>query len=76
MASLSDPYNKGASVQFCRWCSDDEGRLKPEPEVHEILTRWFLHWQDGITPAQAADRARHYMLAMPAWAPRPANQGT
>jgi hypothetical protein len=68
MASLTDPQNKGASLQFCRWCSDEDGRLRPEQEVHSILTNWFQHWQAGITGEQAAERARHYMLSMPAWA--------
>lgn len=72
MASLSDQHNQGASHQFCRWCSDEEGRLRPEDEVHQILTNWFMNWQKGTTKAQAAERARHYMLSMPAWAGTPA----
>jgi len=68
MASLSDIHNRGASDRFCRFCSDTGGDLRPEDEVHEILTGWFLHWQEGITREEASRRARHYMLAMPAWA--------
>jgi transcriptional regulator with XRE-family HTH domain len=67
MASLSDPDNRGISHDFCRWCSDSEGNLRSPEEVHEILTKWFMRWQNGITGSQASERARHYMLAMPAW---------
>jgi hypothetical protein len=68
MASLSDSHNKGASGRYCRYCSDADGKLRPVGEVHEILTRWFMHWQPGISPDEASRRARHYMQAMPAWA--------
>ncbi len=67
MASLTDTENRGASDHFCRWCSDDDGNLRSAEEVHGILTKWFMQWQKGITGSQAAERARHYMLAMPAW---------
>jgi|GEM_PF-498342 len=70
MASLSDEHNRGASETYCRWCSDEEGRLREREEVHRILTNWFLHWQKGISEAEASDRAGHYMKAMPAWAGR------
>lgn len=67
MASLSIPGNRGLSRDFCRWCSDREGNLRTPEEVHEILTKWFMRWQAGISAGQASERARHYMLAMPAW---------
>ncbi len=71
MASLSDPENRGVSHDFCRWCSDSEGNLRTREEVHVILANWFMRWQTGVTESQASERARHYMLAMPAWSGSP-----
>jgi hypothetical protein len=68
MASLVETHNKGASDEYCRWCSDSEGNLKSPDEVQEILTNWFMRWQKGITREAASRRVYHYMRAMPAWA--------
>jgi hypothetical protein len=67
LAPLSDEENRGASDLYCRFCSDDTGRLLPRPEVLEIMTEWFRHWQPSLSEEEARRRADLYMSAMPAW---------
>jgi hypothetical protein len=67
MASLSDPENRGKAEQYCRWCSDDQGRLLSREQAHEVMTDWFMSWQEGISRSEAGRRADLYMQAMPAW---------
>ncbi len=57
----------GPNPRYCRYCSDESGRLRPREEVHEILATWMLGWQDGLTPEAARDRAARFMTTMPAW---------
>ncbi len=66
-ASLREAHNRGASDQYCRHCSDEQGRLRPRDEVRLILARWLRGWQGEMPPEEAARRADAYMKAMPAW---------
>ncbi len=67
-ASLADPSMKGPSAQYCKYCTDATGKLRPPAEVQKGIAQWLKSWQPGITDEQAMDRAGHYMKAMPAWA--------
>lgn len=58
----------GASDRYCRFCSDEQGRLRPREEVLESIAHWVQDWQEGVSPQKARDRARRFMSAMPAWA--------
>jgi len=55
------------SGEYCRWCSNADGSLKPRSEVLEIMTEWFQSWQNDIDRSEARRRAESYMQAMPAW---------
>ena len=67
-ASLADPSMKGPSAQYCKYCTDATGKLRPPAEVQKGIAQWLKSWQPEITEEQAMDRAGHYMKAMPAWA--------
>jgi hypothetical protein len=67
LADLSVDENVGNSDQYCRHCSDENGRLRSRDEVLETIAEWFLQWQDDLTPEEARRRADLYMRSMPAW---------
>jgi len=67
-APLDGPMFKGPSDKYCKYCSDEAGKLKPREEIHKGITMWLKEWQPDIDEATAAVRADHYMKAMPAWA--------
>ena len=58
----------GPSPSYCRYCSDESGNLLPRDEVQRLIAEWMTFWQDGISEAEAVERAARYMSAMPAWA--------
>ncbi len=60
---------RGASDDFCRYCTDEQGRLLPRDEVHGILADWFRTWKPDLTRSEATSRAERLMDAMPAWSP-------
>jgi hypothetical protein len=62
------PEFKGASDQYCKFCSDASGRLLPKEAVQREIAVWLKRWQPGVTEKQALERAALYMKAMPAWA--------
>jgi len=66
-APLEDPQFKGASDDYCIYCVDEQGLLKPRHEVKEAITGWFLEWHPGADSAIAQARAEHYLQSMPAW---------
>jgi hypothetical protein len=66
-ASLDDGVHGGVSDRYCRFCSDEQGRLRPREQVHGILARWLQDWQEGISEPEARRRAATFMRSMPAW---------
>lgn len=58
---------RGDSDEYCRFCVDEEGKLRPREEVEEKIAEWLMHWQH-VDAAEARIRAKHYMCAMPTWA--------
>jgi hypothetical protein len=66
-ASLDDGLHGGASDRYCRFCSDEQGRLRPREEVQGVIARWLRNWQEGIPEPEAMRRAAVFMQAMPAW---------
>jgi hypothetical protein len=58
----------GPSPRYCRYCSDEEGHLRPREEVHELIAEWMRHWQEGLSHEESLDRAARFMSTMPAWA--------
>jgi hypothetical protein len=65
--SLEDEHNRGRSDLFCRFCSDEEGRLKSRSKVQNLIARWFERWQENLNHDEAMRRAGLFMTAMPAW---------
>jgi hypothetical protein len=67
--SLHLPDFKGPAEEFCKYCTDGEGQLKPHDEVHAGIAKWLQSWSPpGLSDQQANDRAHIYMKSMPAWA--------
>ncbi|WP_174507760.1 zinc ribbon domain-containing protein [Klebsiella oxytoca] len=56
-----------ASEQYCAWCSDAEGNLKPWGEAVNGLAEFLDSWQK-VGTEEARKRAKRYLTAMPAWA--------
>ncbi len=67
--SCSQPLSEhaGPSPDYCRYCADETGRLRPREEVHALIARWMESWQPRLTRDEALRRATLYMSAMPAW---------
>ena len=65
--SMEDEHNRGGSDRFCRFCSDEEGRLKSRSKVQNLIARWFERWQENLNHDEALRRAGLFMRAMPAW---------
>jgi hypothetical protein len=65
--SLADEYNRGVSEHFCKFCADEEGKLKSRSKVRNLIARWFERWQENLTHDEAMRRAGLFMRAMPAW---------
>ncbi|MFQ6089368.1 MAG: zinc ribbon domain-containing protein [Candidatus Methanofastidiosia archaeon] len=65
---LDSPDAKGPSDIYCKYCTDEEGNLKPREEIKKGIASWLKSLQEGITDDQALKRAEHFMQAMPAWA--------
>ncbi len=68
MAPLASPEFAGKSEVYCRYCTDEEGRLRPREQVLEGIAGWLRQWQGPISEETARRRAVHFMRAMPAWA--------
>ena len=59
---------KGPAENFCKYCTDEAGKLKPRADIQQGIAQWFKGWQTGIDDKTATVRAAHYMKSMPAWA--------
>lgn len=66
-ASLDDGVHGGVSDRYCRFCADEQGRLRPREQVQGILARWLQDWQEGLPEPEAKRRAASFMRSMPAW---------
>jgi hypothetical protein len=66
-ASLDDGVHGGVSDHYCRFCSDEQGHLRPREQVQGVIARWLQGWQGGIPEQEAMRRAAVFMQAMPAW---------
>jgi hypothetical protein len=65
---LSSPQFKGPAEDYCKFCTDENGKLKPKEEVLAGVAHWIKSWQPDVDDATARARAEHFMKAMPAWA--------
>ncbi len=67
-APLSAPEFKGPAEDYCKYCTDEAGNLRPKEEIKDGITRWLKSWQPDIDNTTATLRAEFMMQAMPAWA--------
>lgn len=58
----------GPKDNFCRYCTDSQGQVKPLDEIRGGIAQWLKSWQPGIDDKTAIARAEHYMKAMVHWA--------
>jgi hypothetical protein len=66
--SLDRSEFKGPAENYCRYCANEAGNLKPKADVQKGIAHWFKTWQPGINDEIAMRRAEIYMRSMPAWA--------
>jgi hypothetical protein len=66
-APLREEHNRGASDRYCRYCSDEQGHLRPRQDVERILAGWLKGGGDAPAAEEAARRAKLFMESMPAW---------
>jgi hypothetical protein len=64
---ISDRDANSASEQYCTWCSDADGNLKPWDEAVAGLAEFLDSWQK-VGEEESRKRAKRYLTAMPAWA--------
>ena len=64
---LNAPDAKGMSEQYCKHCTDDDGKLKSREEIRKGMAYWIARWQH-VDEDTAMKRAEHYMQSMPEWA--------
>lgn len=67
-APLDIPGFQGPVENYCHYCTDEEGQLKPREQVLAAIARWLQSWQPDLDETQARVRADRYLTAMPAWA--------
>ncbi len=67
-APLENPGFQGPSPIYCRFCSDETGKLRSKKEVRAGIAEWMMTWQPGLDEKEAEKRAKRYMRTMPAWA--------
>ncbi|MEC4725322.1 hypothetical protein HWQ46_07160 [Shewanella sp. D64] len=53
--------------EYCQYCVDDNGSLKPYEEVFAKMERWLARVEPTLSLEQIAQKTRNYMATMPAW---------
>jgi hypothetical protein len=67
-APLSSEEFKGPAEDFCQYCTDHQGNLKPREEIMAGVAGWFMSWQPDLDEETARKRAELFIKSMPAWA--------
>jgi hypothetical protein len=67
-APLAMPDFQGPAKDYCKYCTDEKGAVKPREAVLVGVAEWFLAWQPGVDRETAHQRAATYLKAMPHWA--------
>lgn len=62
------PEFKGSSEEYCKFCTDETGKLKSFEEIKFGVAEWLKSWQPNLEQDKAVTRAGFYLKAMPAWA--------
>ncbi|HEQ72140.1 MAG TPA: hypothetical protein ENN69_06595 [Spirochaetia bacterium] len=64
------PLGAEATGDYCQYCADGSGVLKPYEEVRAGIAQWLSSWTPETVKRDPTARAEAYMRAMPAWADR------
>lgn len=64
---LSAPDARGASDNYCAYCTDSNGNLKSWDEAVSGLAQYLDSWQN-VGTEESRKRAVRYLTSMPAWA--------
>ena len=67
-APLNDMFASKAADKFCKYCSDENGKLHSRESVQQGIAGWLKTLDPANTTSDYMKRADHYMKAMPAWA--------
>lgn len=59
------------SGQYCQYCSDETGKLKPFGERFENMIQFAMRRDSALTRAQAEERTLAFMAELPAWRNHP-----
>src|ERR1700722_19110504 len=55
-APLDEPEFKGPSSDYCKYCADANGKLKPRGEVQRNIAGWLKSWDTGLSENDAMTR--------------------
>ena len=58
--------NEDETKDFCVYCADDNGNLRPYDQVVENMAQFFAQMKN-IDIEKAKDLVKEYMKEMPAW---------
>ena len=64
------PLGAETAGNYCQYCVDESGALKPYEEVRAGIAQWLSSWTPETVTQDPTARAAAYMKAMPAWADR------
>jgi hypothetical protein len=59
---------QGPADDYCKYCTDEQGNLRPREEILRGAADWLKSWSPGLDDETALKRAEHYLQAMPEWA--------
>ena len=66
--SCGMPLADQSSDQYCQYCTDEKGQLKPREAVREGIAGWLQMFTPNPETVNFKKRAESYLNAMPAWA--------
>ena len=66
--SCTMPIESGT---LCQYCADEEGALRPFPEVFDRMVQWSRRQDEGLSDGEAERRTLEFMASMPAWRAHP-----
>ena len=67
-APLNEQFVNKSSEKFCKYCADENGKLKERKVVQEGIAGWLKSFDTTNTTSDYLKRADYYMKSMPAWA--------
>jgi Putative zinc ribbon domain len=65
---LDGKMGKETIDNYCHYCADDNGKLKPRETVQNGIIEWLKMFAPEGSNPNYEKRANSYMKAMPAWA--------